>query len=808
MQFKQIEKSQNESFRLPYKKWPNLRNGTNFLLSVDNHRKGLPLDKDIGDFLRRTNVFLSTKQVPSSLALRAVGTYSVYENLTTLLERGFPLEGLTRQTNEWKPITRANDDPETKSAFSGSTASTFLTNLLKENREYNKRHFNDAFDDSSSENDDIRSNETHDDFPIDGRSEVLLKKEFKTFRIQYEDPWLYFRAMSFAESFGLKQPKTNVWFGDHLTIKDILPKRLLGDTYKGKHGVEFHRIGDIETKMFVITRHTHWGHRLHEWMQIDDDKNIDKAFARNFLKRLRAFLEGRTDPYWRKGNDPRLDPEQRGKPSERASSLIEVLATVDGMFLERFLAYPSEYWTWEKFDRFTLGNIDVLLTDEFLDIDLKTEVFESITPFYTLLKKQRKVFKQASHQRKLGEMLKGEMIHPWLEQFRPVYQRLSGTESEARESYLSTLGILDQSRCCGSPPKIVTLQSKRDTLLELSMGIDAFEPHKLAILKACMDKVFSSIPDSALTGLATHATLRVTTAACWENIVSEGGTAQAINNIVWTAQAGRKCLIRDLDTGKIIDQKTISETTIGEYIFWRSLEEVLTIPPDELAQVWLVMVEDPGKARTVTKGRACLKVIYDVIHRLCARLLTKGISSSASGMEKSNHAWQFFKTFFQPENRDESFKELNIEVLGTREEIGQTTKRVRFLDLYCSSTDYKSATDKFRLEVSDIIGTRIMRKVGIPPFLIGIVRRVSFRPRKVFFVARGPLKDIGEPGPDEGVRFIRTTRGILMGDPLTKVILHMVNVNIRAFEEIFDKEDLFSFYLENTSDWISKVDRQ
>jgi len=72
-----------------------------------------------------------------------------------------------------------------------------------------------------------------------------------------------------------------------------------------------------------------------------------------------------------------------------------------------------------------------------------------------------------------------------------------------------------------------------------------------------------------------------------------------------------------------------------------------------------------------------------------------------------------------------------------------------------------------------------MKRCGIPPFLQGIVLQVIGKPRWVYFNATGPLEKIGESTDTINVRKILTTRGCFMGDPLTKVILHHVNMAVR-----------------------------
>jgi hypothetical protein len=63
----------------------------------------------------------------------------------------------------------------------------------------------------------------------------------------------------------------------------------------------------------------------------------------------------------------RLFEDTKCSIKARSDRLLELLKTVDGIFLQRYLCYPEEVWTWQRFDMFTLGNIASLLGDEFLD---------------------------------------------------------------------------------------------------------------------------------------------------------------------------------------------------------------------------------------------------------------------------------------------------------------------------------------------------------------------------------------------------------------------------------------------------------
>jgi hypothetical protein len=116
------------------------------------------------------------------------------------------------------------------------------------------------------------------------------------------------------------------------------------------------------------------------------------------------------------------------------------------------------------------------------------------------------------------------------------------------------------------------------------------------------------------------------------------------------------------------------------------------------------------------------------------------------------------------------------------------------MNLYMSSTDYEEATDQMPLTVASDLGQAWMRKCGIPNLLRALVERTCYRPRTVYFYAEGVLKTVGLPTPHDGVRKVRLVQGVLMGDPLTKVVLHLTNVVARhAGSRLHDRDFYMRF---------------
>jgi len=114
-------------------------------------------------------------------------------------------------------------------------------------------------------------------------------------------------------------------------------------------------------------------------------------------------------------------------------------------------------------------------------------------------------------------------------------------------------------------------------------------------------------------------------------------------------------------------------------------------------------------------------------------------------------------------------------------------------DLWFCSTDYQEATDRMVHELAEITASTWMDKCGIPPLLSGIVMAVCFKPRRVVFSGTGPLSTIGVELSDE-LRVITLRRGVLMGDPLTKVILHFSNIITRRLGRSLTDGTIFAHF--------------
>jgi hypothetical protein len=346
--------------------------------------------------------------------------------------------------------------------------------------------------------------------------------------------------------------------------------------------------------------------------------------------------------------------------------------------------------------------------------------------------------------------------------------------------------MLSQTRGAGTPCQLVVLQSQLKFFKTVTTPQEPVDQTTRRILINVVGDMLKEIPDFALTGLATKARITITASSCFERTKRENGTLEYAREICLGAHPplSIRARVLDLETGETLEMKTLEECdTVGEYVFWRCLEIVLRTDPGEMREAYLVMVKEPAKARSVTKARAALKIVLDFVGKLSAAPIAKTFKSSASGMEKANQAWNLFKTLFDEDMKNVLFEVDKVHTTNTRVR-GETvlTEEVVFKKLYMSCTDFETATDYGDHEIIRLIAELWMRKIGIPKVLRRVVTQTSYAPRKIYFTATGPLSKIGEPAPShygENVRFVVLVRGILMGDPVTKPVLHLLNIAIR-----------------------------
>jgi len=700
--------------------------------------------------------YLAAKQIPSCLAIQGMGSSYVRANPRPLMEVGYPMT-MRDRTGKKTYLFRYDED------FQDLADTSWIA--LKSTGDKEMFFPNSVDLPKQREIDPLKKVITS--VAGEGSLGLMYRKE----------PFEILQTRSFAEDAGLK-PAPIVFFpGDVNRLTDKIPATHFKG-YNGKsHGkISWAEINDPNVQLDFIFNRTFWGLKLKSLRKSEISVS---TWASNLSRRINALLAGKPNPNWSQDYLEKvyLDPLEPRPSKSRSSNLLELLKTVNGEFVGRFLAFPNEQWSWEKFDLFVLDRISYLIDDLFYDGDLGDCALEYTTK-YSELKKDRKNFKMHSHRENWEYFSKAGGYRKdtpnWLRPKGELYSLVGAIHDIGLK--VQVIGLLSQTRGAGKPPYLDVYKAQIKFLKTVSTQPQPMSAEHSMVLRSLVAKVIRDIPDHYFTGLTTKARVTVEAKACYEKTRAEGGTEAAVADLVWDGAHGVKAMIIDLNNGEKVGEIDYENSTEGEYIFWRCLEVVLTMDPETATTSYLTMIKEPGKARTVTKGSFALKIVLDVVSKICSWPLTK-VPSSQSGMGMDAHGWNFFMSLYDNHKGTEPF--LIHKVLEERTVGNTTTRVVEYQDLFVECTDYSEATDNMEHKIAEAIGVPWMKRCGIPTLLQKIVVRATMRPKTIEFTARGLFSRIGEETDRDDVRSVRLYRGVLMGDPLTKVILHILNIVVR-----------------------------
>jgi len=715
--------------------------------------------------------YLASKQIPTCLNYSRIPDYNLRKSAEFMAELGWDFE-VVKCSGE--RITASEGEVDLSKALS-SRAADFIGEALDMEIEVKRRLTID---------------------PKDLEKTDIL-------RIEYRDPFVEMASYIYDSVILKKKPTMYSWASSTARIQDPISKgactrlrEVIG--YSGKNNPRWGELAHSEQRLHILSKETYWGKAL-----LDLRKNGSKkehSFAIRLWKRITNFLQGLHDPDWSEkylsGTYGSLPYEARDIRS-RANRFIEMLKTVDGIFLQRYFTTMEEVWTWRKYDLFILNGISLCLGDEFYDGDITKEAMNSTILFYSVLKQSRKALKLACVRQELANFRFPNYDRELRLLLLPEASRMRLAKRTGPD-YAFAIRKAFQTRGCGTPPHLSVLRAKTDFISVITTPPEEVSPTEKRLIHAAFDLFEESIPKGAFTGLTTKARITVTTSASWEKLGKEEGTLQAIHDIVKEAQLGEPARVIDLETGAHEEYLLLNDTNPGTYIFWKCLEHVMSLPQEDLTVAYVAMVKEPAKARTITKARASLKIVLDAVSKICSWPMTK-IKSSNSGMERASHAWNHFTSFFEKESK--VFDPAYIDDI-IKETIGGVQHHIEthhYRNIFLGSTDYRDATNYMLHVIAEILGKRWMKLCGIPAFLQRIVVLTCYRPRDVYFTATGPIADIGHPTDTPNCRWVRLVRGVLMGDPLTKIILHLCNIITRTTPQLRHRLDVLRKYFTNPS---------
>jgi len=313
--------------------------------------------------------------------------------------------------------------------------------------------------------------------------------------------------------------------------------------------------------------------------------------------------------------------------------------------------------------------------------------------------------------------------------------------------------ILSQTRASGVPPRslydktlaktkeILTTPSSRE-LLEfiespLKVATDHFYSDLLTRLggEGSREGFFESVVKESKISLSDSGEFFTNT--------NDGGKLEA-SRLVLTSNPEIPEI--DLNTGLKTGKVLTKDSPIGERLFhWACgmFTDRSKIYNKNCMSCRISLVAELGKYRTITVSTLQHALLLHPMSHMGLKIVG-AMPTSESGIGAANHAWNFFKRMSH-KNPSASFI-FNEDI--------QTS---------VFSTDWSSATDYCDPLIAGAMLNRLLEALGVPKWYRETVLFALTGPRQVETIDRN-----GVP-----IEKFFTSRGVLMGDPVTKMVLHL-----------------------------------
>jgi hypothetical protein len=268
------------------------------------------------------------------------------------------------------------------------------------------------------------------------------------------------------------------------------------------------------------------------------------------------------------------------------------------------------------------------------------------------------------------------------------------------------------------------------------LAVDHFYSDLLVRLGARRDQFFEQVVKEAKVSLSDSGEFFTN-----QNV---GGKLEAARRVLST---NREIPEIDLEsgrpTGKILTRDNSSQ---GEMLFhWScgTFVDRATVYKRNCMSCRISLVAELGKYRTITVSTLQHALLLHPFSHMGLKIL-EAMPEDQSGIKAANHAWNFFKRLSH-KNPSASF--LFNEGIQTS----------------VTSLDWEQATDYTDPHIAGAMINRLMFKLGVPTWYRQTVLFALTAPRQVETLDRNMVP----------IEVFYTSRGVLMGDPVTKVILHL-----------------------------------
>jgi len=422
------------------------------------------------------------------------------------------------------------------------------------------------------------------------------------------------------------------------------------------------------------------------------------------------------------------------------------LTNVDGVLIPYYLSFQGSRTvnTWKHFDRMASTLVRGFIHDT-------ANHDPNAVTYYERVKKTRNLIKDFGFKEELPLMEKDIPDDLWF--FREVVRATAGPMNPTA---VKRLALITQTRCIGLPPPQMRVAAYRKFVAVATSIPEPLAEHELDETVRAVRSIFERIaPDrEALIKVMLRAQLEekisLSSSAELDVPQNEGGKLEAARRLILAAVPQQ---IYNLETGlptvEFITRERLDAgtSTPGEVVFMNSFEKFTNgIERKRLYTVRAIAVAGPGKYRVATASALeHAALLHPLAHTM--KVFVSELESTRSGMTAGNHLWEFYARIKGSDVQVASTEDVPIE----REQ-------------WFSSEDWEAASDSLKRETSALTLLTLGRRLGLPTAYLDLCAKVLTHPR-IVALPKGLPEDIP--------KILVSTSGVLMGDPVTKIILQL-----------------------------------
>lgn len=514
--------------------------------------------------------------------------------------------------------------------------------------------------------------------------------------------------------------------------------------------------------------------------------------------------------------------------------VMQTLHTINSLLVKKMIAFSPEIEGYTPIAKHTAWAFSELMNDygKILEYDHAGIPVEPTKMFYLDAKAFANAIKSGFHKEsrldRLGILQIGSSTKAFAAFFGSELRRLqryvesvysaSGSDYTLSPAWIFRMTTLGQTRGIGYLPDAIAECKRRSFRMNVNRKLEDVEPAMLqlqatavvnrlrqggmpfAVLSRDRMGTLSEKEREQLEDAFSRVDLPIKATASVDTFVKDGGKVEDARLLLAMARKNHwKIPVRDLDDHKIIEVITVpeepGEEDLGQtsrYLFWISYqlflnhwigksewsrEDAWSFPienqadyrPDNLMDAKIVHISEPGKERNLTKSHAALAWMLTPGAKLTQGVLAM-LKEHRAGLLESGHEWRHQKRISAMS--DESGFIYDPMTGKFHREIRHVFK------------DWTESTDFICKAVGYTHLRAYMDFVDFPRGYKRLILKTIVEPQPVKeVVSRRTLngEDVIEPVNWTG----SINEGFMMGNPMTKTILHLVHESERAVATLY-----------------------